>query len=676
VTASDLTRTDMSATHISAPDMSATGISAPDIRATEMSGPAVATATSTPVDPGDIRLARRAPDELRRWNESGVIDAADVHVARRLCDMGGQADGVVSLAAALAVRALRLGHVCVELSTVASTVSTDVVPQADLSDAPWPDPPRWRTEVAASPIVAVGDVEQAGRPLRLVGDRLYLDRSWRQECLVAADLTSRSTRPVDVDLAVLQDGLMRLWPSPVADREVSDDGDREPDLQAAAAAAPVTRQFAVVAGGPGTGKTTTVARILALLADQAAVANRPPPRVALIAPTGKAAARLEEAVHREATRMPIAESTAVWIQRLLASTIHRLLGRRPDSQSRFRHDHRHRLPYDTVIIDETSMVSLSLMANVIDALRPDTRLVLVGDPEQLASVEAGAVLGDIVGPSTFSGNTLRSAPDDRSSPLADSIVVLRRGHRFGGAIAQLAGAIQAGDGDQVVDLVDAGHDDVVMIDDAPSTDATLAPVRDLVVDTFEQVRQAASGGDGAEALRLLASVRVLCAHRDGPSGLGAWTDRIETWLGSATPSFRGGSAWYVGRPLMVTVNDYELQLFNGDTGVIAVGPEGRLAAAFERRGALTWISPTRLRAAESVYAMTVHKSQGSQFDEVVVVLPEPTSPILTRQLLYTAVTRARTRVILVGSYEALRRGVERPISRASGLGDRLWPRAR
>jgi exodeoxyribonuclease V alpha subunit len=627
------------------------------------------------LDRSDERLARRAPDTLRAWNDAGVLVAADVHVARRLGALVREDDGAVLLGAALAVRALRLGHVCVDVSSIAHTATTDIDPDADLGALAWPDPVAWLTSLDASPLVAAGDSGHPERPLRLVGPRLYLDRYWRQERQVAADLSARADNTPPVDLAVLRHGLDRLWPP---------DATPAPDDQRSAGAMAVTRGFAVVAGGPGTGKTTTVARILALLAEQAAARGDRPPRVALAAPTGRAAARLEEAVHGEARLLDVSEATRGWLLGVGASTLHRLLGRRPDSDSRFRHDHRNRLPHDTVIVDETSMVSLSMMANLLDALRPDTRLVLVGDPEQLTSVEAGAVLGDIVGPAQsalwmrgpahaqaaeLTGGDIRALEPPAGASIADGIVVLRRVHRFGGGIAELAAAVQAGDEDATVALVRSGRHDLTLIEtDRDGVD--LAEVRQTVVASFAAVTRAAARGDGAGALEQLAAVRVLCGHRHGPAGVATWTERIEGWLRAGRP--RGGGAWYVGRPLLISTNDYELQLFNGDTGVVGIDPNGQLGAAFERRGSLVWISPARLPPSETLYATTVHKSQGSQFDGVIFVLPDPGSPLLTRQLLYTAVTRARSQVTLVGSEEALRQAVARPIARASGLRDRLW----
>jgi exodeoxyribonuclease V alpha subunit len=339
-----------------------------------------------------------------------------------------------------------------------------------------------------------------------------------------------------------------------------------------------------------------------------------------------------------------------------ASTLHRLLGWRPDSHSRFRHHRGNRLPHDVVIVDETSMVSLSLMARLVEAVRPRARLILVGDPGQLTSIEAGAVLGDIVGPA-----------DD-----APGIVVLDRVHRFGGAIATLAEAIRRGDADATIDALTDAPDEVTWLAVDPDAPVALTPVHDSAVAAARAVIDAARAGDAKQALAALAGFRVLCAHRRGPYGVETWTDRIERWLATEVEGFGAEGQWYVGRPLLVTENDYGLRLYNGDTGVVVATEQGRVSAAFERRGEVIEFSPSRLAAVDSVYAMTVHKSQGSQFAAAAVLLPDPTSHILTRELLYTAVTRARERLILAGTEEAVRVAVSRPVARASGLRWRLW----
>jgi exodeoxyribonuclease V alpha subunit len=558
------------------------------------------------------------------------------------------------------VRAPRLGHVYVDLADVeaTATVEGEEPEPADLSALPWPEAGDWLARVRASPLT--------GGPLQLEGAALYLDRYWREEGQIAADLTAFSD-PAAVDADVLRAGLERLFR-----------GDAD-TAQRLAAASAVLRRFAVVAGGPGTGKTTTVARIVALLMEQ----SETPPLVALAAPTGKAAARLEESVHEEAGRLDVDDAVRAQLRALSASTLHRLLGWRPGSHSRFRHHRGNRLPHDVVIVDETSMVSLSLMARLVEAVRPDARLILVGDPGQLTSIEAGAVLGDIVGPASrglvmsadaraalasVTGGDVTAADPPAGATMGDGIVVLDRVHRFGEGIASLADAVRSGDGDAVIDVLRDRPEGVtwLSVDVAdPAADAELAPVRAGAVATARAVIGAAETGAASEAIDALGGFRVLCAHRRGPHGVATWMPRIESWLD--LPS----EPWYVGRPLLITENDHAVRLYNGDTGVVVARPDGRPVAAFERQGEIVTFSPSRLAAVETVYAMTVHKAQGSQFKTAAVLLPDPRSPILTRELLYTAVTRAREHLLLVGTAEAITAAVERPIARASGLRDRL-----
>jgi exodeoxyribonuclease V alpha subunit len=343
-----------------------------------------------------------------------------------------------------------------------------------------------------------------------------------------------------------------------------------------------------------------------------------------------------------------------------------------------------------VVVDEMSMVSLSLMAKLVEAVRSDARLVLVGDPEQLASIEAGAVLGDIVGPAAdgllmrpparlalaaATGHEVAPGEAPAGGGIGDGIVVLRHVHRYGGAIAALAEAVRQGDADAALEVLGSETDDVrwVPVDVAalPNSEK-LRPLRSAAVGAGRRMNEAARAGQALAAIDALGELRLLCAHRRGPHGVSTWGSRIETWLTAEIEGFAAEGPWYVGRPLLVTKNDYGLHLYNGDTGVVVASGGGRIVAAFERRGELLEVSPTRLAAVDSVYAMTVHKSQGSQFDTVAVLLPDSASPILTRELLYTAVTRARRGLILVGTPETVRAAIERPIARASGLRRWLW----
>ena len=333
------------------------------------------------------------PDGLMAtFNRAGLLAAADIHVASALGRLGGDKDEQVALAVALAVRAPRVGHVLTDLLTVRETAIAGVEEQTDLSGLPWPQPEPWLECLRCSPLVSVGEDGPRDRPIRLIGSSLYLDRYWRDETDVAFDLIARSDAlPLDVDEDVLAQGTARLY------------GDDRSGLQQRAAVTALRRRLSVIAGGPGTGKTTTVARLLALVVAQAEAAMSRRPLIALAAPTGKAAARMAEAVHDEARKMDIDSSVRQLLLELGASTVHRLLGRRPGSSARFRHDRNNKLPHDVVVVDETSMMSLPLMARLVEAVRSDARLVLLGDHEQLASVEAGAVLGDIVGPAAAGG---------------------------------------------------------------------------------------------------------------------------------------------------------------------------------------------------------------------------------------------------------------------------------
>jgi len=668
-----------------------------------------AASLTAPSDPFDVRRALGADGLLRAFNEAGVLAAADVHVARVLADLAGESDPTVLLAAALAVRGPRLGHVCVDLATVRETATVDAEEPVDVAALAWPEPGPWVARLRASALAGVGEEETEARPLRLLGTTLYLDRYLREEQAVAADLLALTAAPpAGVHEDALADGLARLFPPgpPGADPAGDADppgGERSgPALagdgrQAQAAAAAVRHRLAVVAGGPGTGKTTTVARIVALLVEQAAAAGEPPPLVALAAPTGKAAARLEEAVHDEARGLDVEDDVRAALLGLRASTLHRLLGWRPGSHSRFRHHRANRLPHDVVVVDETSMVSLTLMARLVEAIGADARLVLVGDPDQLASVEAGAVLGDIVGPAAAEDPQPPPAPDppaaqltlDAAAPgaatshhtsrpasphgtLGAGIVVLDRVHRFGAGIAAVAGAVRRGDPEALLAILADPPEGVAWVPADPAELDDPAPLRRPALASARAVLAAASAGDGAAAVEALGAFRLLCAHRRGPHGVSAWTARVEGWLAEEVEGFGAGGRWYVGRPLLVTQNDPALRLSNGDTGVVVRGATGRPVAAFERAGRTVTLSPTRLGPVETVYAMTIHKSQGSQVDTAAVLLPPASSPILTRELLYTAVTRARAQLVVVGTEDALRAAVTRPVARASGLRARLW----
>ncbi|MCD2193007.1 exodeoxyribonuclease V subunit alpha [Actinomycetospora endophytica] len=607
-----------------------------------------------------VRFAVRATGLLAEFGSRGVLEPADIAVARRLGRLGGETDEPVLLAAALTVRALRAGSVCLDLADVDRRVLGEDDALVDTDDLAWPEPGAWEAALAASPLT------NPGGPLRLDDGLLWLDRYRRQEDQVRDDLTARAVAPPPVvDRSRLRAALNRLFHDVDAD-----------DRQRLACAVATLRWTAVVAGGPGTGKTTTVARLLAVLRDQ-----DPGLRIALAAPTGKAAARLGEAIGEE--RLPAADRERVGTPE--ASTIHRLLGSRPDSSSRFRHDRTRRLPFDVVVVDETSMVSLTLMARLLEAVRDDARVVFVGDPDQLASVEAGAVLGDLVSaPDLGSGDAPLDAALDEAGctarSAANGVVRLDRNYRNNADIAALAAAIRAGDADAALECLRTAPslDFVESVDLTQREPAGLAAMREEVVAGTREVSEAARRGEAETALERAEEHRLLCAHRRGSYGVSRWAHQVERWLaedGGIDADLEAGAEWWPGRPLLVTRNDPDAGLYNGDTGV-AVDRGGRLVAVFSRGGRVLDRAPALLGSVETVHAMTVHRAQGSQYAHVSVLLPPPESPLLTRELLYTAVTRARTRVRVVGSAEAVRAAVEHPVSRASGFARRTGAPAR
>jgi exodeoxyribonuclease V alpha subunit len=621
----------------------------------------------------DASSALRADGLLGDFNRAGILTAADVHVAARLGAIAGESDDAVLLAVALVVRSTRHGSVVLDLATAEATTSPDV--DEDDSEAPavdvaldWPD--GWVARCAASSLV--------GGPLRMLGSQVWLGRYWDQEEQVARELLERSaTRPADLDLAILTSGLDRLF---VAG---SDD-----DQRLAAAVCALSR-VSVLAGGPGTGKTTTVSRLLALLREQ-----HPAWRIALAAPTGKAAARLEEAV-RSSTATLLDEDRQR-LGELNATTLHRLLGWRRESRSRFRHDKTNRLPVEIVVVDESSMVSLTMMARLLEALRPSTRLVLVGDPDQLASVEAGAVLGDLVDRTVLGRRTapfaatLRTAlpgvvVDEQQAPpgalfspdslVRDGVSILTTNRRFPAqsGIARLAAAVQEGRGDDALAVLRSGSPEVELVevdDDAYLSAEQLSDVRAEVQECGVALHEAAGRGDAVAALEVLERHRVLCAHRRGLRGVQHWSALAARWIAEVDPVVPRADGRYAGEPLLVTTNDYDIGLYNGDTGVV-VKEGGGLVAVFGRGGAPITVPLMRLGAVRSLHAMTVHRSQGSQFERITVLLPPATSPLGTRETLYTAVTRAKEHVRVIGSAEALVAAVGRPAARATGLRQRL-----
>ncbi len=633
--------------------------------------------TAPPVTVADPLLT------LAPFVDAGVFGHADVHVAGAIARLVPESDPWVILAAAMAARVTRLGHVCLLLDDPVGSI-IDGVEAADDPDAPfddphdenpdplsaltWPEPAAWAERLAASPAACTPHDLAAGPPapvppLVLDGNRLYLERYWQFETTVADDLLDRSTGIVEhaEASATLSDlTVARLFRAadPMTD-----------PLQRQAVEAALRHRLVVIGGGPGTGKTTTIAKVLAAVDDIARSLGdeRGPLEIALAAPTGKAAARMTEAIQQAAVHITgLDDAVRTTLGKLQASTIHRLLGSRGGLS--FRHDRHFPLTADVVVIDEASMISLPLMARLLDAVRPDARLVLLGDPNQLASIEAGAVLGDIVKGATMAPTDPTAEPP----PLRSNVVLLERVFRVdegAGAITRLASTINSGDADDVLDVLSAGGNIVRWIH--PDDPAAIQALVDECASNAAAVVRAAFDGDAEEGLARLLDLKVLAATHRGQFGVDDWRQRIETAASALVPRLRTGARWYVGRPVLVTSNDRINGLNNGDTGlVVADGTVALGTAGVEPR----FLQPSQVASSATWWSMTIHKSQGSEFDHAVVSPPLHQSPIITRELLYTAVTRARSKVTVIASPQTLRDAVERRITRASGLADRLATR--
>lgn len=562
---------------------------------------------------------------LALFNAHGVLSPADVHVATQIAALTGEEREAAVLAAALTVRAARAGSVCLDLAGLPSAATAaDPGSPADEWDVPeeaWPDVD-WRAHLASSPLVRA----QPAAPLHLDGTRLYLTRYWNEETYVLDEVLKRVSEAELTDDA--RASLAAYFPgAPYAD-------------QREAAAIAARSRLSILTGGPGTGKTTTIARLLGVLYDA-----DPELRVALAAPTGKAAARMSEALAETVARADFPPTHRDRIAGLPATTIHRLLAYSP--RRGYGHDENHPVPYDVVIIDETSMVSLTLMARLLAGVPPQARLVLAGDAHQLASVDVGVVLADLV--EGLGGRGV--------NPVAELMAT----RRFGSHIRGLAGAIRRGEPEAALPLLAAEAEG-----DLPAVTAEQLPR--ILLPVVREMHDAGAAGDSRRALELARTQQLLCAHRDGPYGMSTWNERISALL-EADVGRRLGE-WFPGKPLLVTRNDYGLRLFNGDTAVV-VRREGRLLAAFPDGPGVREIPLAQLSDIVAAYAITVHRAQGSQFRRVYVLLPEHSSRVLTRELLYTALTRAQDTSQVIGTRAVIEQAIARRVERASGLAQRL-----
>ena len=580
-----------------------------------------------------------------------------------------------SLLAALTSHQFGRGHACLDLDllhkdgprTLGWDTRTELLLPPDLSQAasslPWIGHP------------STGDAPDTNSPLVLDGHRLYLRRNWHAEQSIRSAIAVRLAQPCPVP-DNLAESLARLFEASATP------GASDPDWQQVACALAARKRFTLITGGPGTGKTTTVVRLLALLQSDPA-REFTPLRIALAAPTGKAAARLGESISSAVQKLPAAMQRHIPDQ---AVTLHKLLqirSNRPDLAVP-------ELTVDLVVVDEASMIDLEMMARLLAAVPLSASLILLGDKDQLASVEAGAVMGQLCAgadqghynPDTLAWVTQTTGTDlgawgGHGSALAQQTVMLRFSRRFSddSGIGQWAKAVNAGDVPAVQALwqqtptwqpgasVTVDHLQPAQPGDLRLTALVRHGWQAWLQVLTTHISASCTDAQAMHALKAFAQFQVLCAVREGPWGVDTLNRRLAYSLGFAP------EGWYAGRPVMVTRNDYNLKLMNGDVGLCLPQANGGLRVAFpDGQGGIRWVLPSRLDAVESVFALTVHKSQGSEYEHVCLMLPDRNVAVLTRELLYTGITRAKTRLTLIApNHDILLSAVKSEVIRSGGL---------
>lgn len=660
-------------------------------------------AEQSPLQAGAAALSGTA--ELQRLS---IFSAIDHQFAETVAGIFENTPEEVALGAGFASWAVQNGNVCAELARILDRRWTDR--EGAPLHVKLPTYERWVDTLRNSPLVALADGERTpARPLVLDrAGRLYLHRYFVYEQRLLRQIQLRQVPAAPQahlapgpDAGLLRASLDRLLPS-------SDPSSKEQRLAALLA---LLKRFSVISGGPGTGKTYTVAKVLIVLQEQARAQGKPFLKIELLAPTGKAAQRLGEAIAENLAargERACSPEIAEHIPRQ-ASTVHRRLGFQPRTPTQFKHNAKNPLRADVVVVDEASMVDAALMAKLMDAVEPTARLILLGDKNQLASVEAGAILGDIYAPGgsagysralaaeilALTGDVIAVSESAVEGGPQDHMVHLEHSRRFpeGGGIKSLADAVNRGDADAALALFQGGErgtqsgvgvtrgarslrssvDRQVHLQELPPHANLVALFGDLIEERYAPIHQASP----LKKLEMLSNFRFLCAHREGPLGVKAVNALVQEVLAERgyVPS---GSTWYPGRPVIINANDYQVGLFNGDVGVLAAEDGStEVAALFSPSGAadesnVRAFSPARLPAHETVYAMSVHKSQGSELAHVALLLPPRVSPVLTRELVYTAITRAKQSVTIYGTDAVLRAAVQARVLRASGLRDALW----
>ncbi len=600
---------------------------------------------------------------LFQLHRTGALQAIDLHLGLLLLRLEPD-EPLVGLAAALVSRAVQAGHVCLDLPHLLEQ------PLLDQTDTPidihWPSSDAWVAALKRSSLV--GELGGGRAEVALVVDaesRIYLQRYANYQSRLVQALLSRAKAVHPVDESVLAARLERYFgPAPA-----------RLDQQRLAATLALRSGLSVISGGPGTGKTTTVGRLLLLLQEQALHRDATALRMLLLAPTGKAAQRLSESLEASLEKTGADPSLIETLPRS-ASTIHRALGYSSRTPTRFRRGRDNPLAADVVLVDEASMVDLALMTKLVEAVPPTARLILLGDKDQLASVEAGAIFGDIfaaAGGAGYSKEVVRYAGDLGNPglstatdvpPLRDCTVHLSTSYRYqdDSGIGRLAKALR--DADSTAVAAALTDDNAKLIDTSALSEA--GRKRQLEALISEALSEYPKTSDPGERLTHLLRFRLLAAHRHGALGVEGLNRLAEQTLVAFGLNPTEGA--YDGRPIMISSNDYQLELFNGDIGVLGQDPDSkRLAAFFRTEAGLRRVQLSRLPSHETVFAMTVHKSQGSEFERVALVLPEQPSAVFTRELLYTGITRAKKSVVLFGARDVLFSGVQTKVHRSSGI---------
>ena len=595
---------------------------------------------------------------------SQIFSPADRALCETLGRITGENRDEVLLALLLASWSVSRGHLCLDLEEYADRKLATILDDDTLDTThKLPGLKEWITFIESSPLAGKpGEY----KPLILDrGPRLYLYRYWLYESVIAERISCWiNTDPDNIDTGILSSGLDRYFPC----------ASGNPDWQRVAAMAAMYHPFTVISGGPGTGKTTTVVFILLLMIEQAIASGRKP-RIVMAAPTGKAASRLMEAINITLENKKVSDTYLSLIPRE-AHTIHRLLKIYPGLSSPY--NATNPLPAEIVVIDESSMIDVSLMVSLMNAIGPGSRLILLGDRDQLASVEAGSVFGDICDRGkvhAYSAEFIARAGLDYPAvenphKLADSLVILQKVYRYSpeSGIAALSTAVREGDQEKAIRILESGNYPDLLFRPILSDQSMYEILREHIVETYDGFTGYKSA---CEALENIYDFMILSPLRSGNAGIDRINNLVEQIL-EQRGLIRADRRFYHGRPVMVRGNDYPQRLFNGDIGVVWNDEKGCRIYFNGPENSLKNIIPVKLPDHETVYAMTVHKSQGSEFREIVLVLPQVQSPVMTRELLYTAISRAKERLIITGTEEVIRSMIEQPVGRTSGLRDRIW----